>query len=116
MQLAEEIATLDHISRGRVEFGIGRDTFPETHDGYNSPFAESGGRFNEYLEIILKTWTHERVSFEGVITPAKISMYDRNQCKHRIRRYGLGSLQKRPLLSLVDWDIPLLSILPGCLR
>ncbi|ETX07055.1 LLM class flavin-dependent oxidoreductase [Candidatus Entotheonella palauensis] len=65
IRLAEEIATLDHISQGRVEFGIGRGTFPETHDGYNSPFAESRDRFNEYLDIIIKSWTTERFSFEG---------------------------------------------------
>jgi alkanesulfonate monooxygenase SsuD/methylene tetrahydromethanopterin reductase-like flavin-dependent oxidoreductase (luciferase family) len=65
VRLAEEIATLDHISQGRVEFGIGRGTFPETHDGYNSPFAESRARFDEYLEIIIKAWTTERFSFKG---------------------------------------------------
>jgi alkanesulfonate monooxygenase SsuD/methylene tetrahydromethanopterin reductase-like flavin-dependent oxidoreductase (luciferase family) len=65
VRMAEEIATLDHISQGRVEFGVGRGTFPETHDGFNSPFAESRDRFDEYLEIILKAWTTEKFSFEG---------------------------------------------------
>jgi len=65
IRIAEEIATLDHISQGRVEFGIGRGTFPDTHDGYNSPFAESRERFDEYLQIILQAWTMERFSFEG---------------------------------------------------
>jgi alkanesulfonate monooxygenase SsuD/methylene tetrahydromethanopterin reductase-like flavin-dependent oxidoreductase (luciferase family) len=65
IRLAEEIATLDHISQGRVEFGIGRGTFPDTHDGYNSPFAESRERFDEYLEVILKAWTTESFSFAG---------------------------------------------------
>ena len=65
IRLAEDIATLDHISQGRVEFGVGRGTFPNTHDGFNSPFAESRERFDEYLEIILKAWTMERFSFAG---------------------------------------------------
>jgi alkanesulfonate monooxygenase SsuD/methylene tetrahydromethanopterin reductase-like flavin-dependent oxidoreductase (luciferase family) len=65
IHIAEDIATLDHISRGRVEFGVGRGTFPDTHDGFNSPFAESRERFDEYLEIILKAWTTERFSFTG---------------------------------------------------
>ncbi len=65
VRIAEEIATVDHISQGRLEFGIGRGTFPSTHDGYNSPFAESRGRFDEFLEIILKAWTTERFSFAG---------------------------------------------------
>jgi alkanesulfonate monooxygenase SsuD/methylene tetrahydromethanopterin reductase-like flavin-dependent oxidoreductase (luciferase family) len=65
IRVAEDIATLDHISQGRVEFGIGRGTFPDTHDGFNSPFHESRERFDEYLEVILKAWTTERFSFEG---------------------------------------------------
>src|SRR5262245_37365589 len=65
IHIAEDIATLDHISQGRVEFGVGRGTFPDTHDGFNSPFAESRERFDEYLEIIVKAWTQERLSFEG---------------------------------------------------
>lgn len=65
IRIAEDVATLDHISQGRVEFGVGRGTFPDTHDGFNSPFAESRERFDEYLEVILKAWTTERFSFEG---------------------------------------------------
>ena len=65
IRIAEDIATLDHISQGRVEFGIGRGTFPDTHDGFNSPFAESRERFDEYLEVILKAWTTEQFSFTG---------------------------------------------------
>jgi alkanesulfonate monooxygenase SsuD/methylene tetrahydromethanopterin reductase-like flavin-dependent oxidoreductase (luciferase family) len=65
IRIAEDIATLDHISQGRVEFGVGRGTFPDTHDGFNSPFAESRERFDEYLEVILKAWTTERFSFSG---------------------------------------------------
>src|SRR3989442_2754394 len=65
IRFAEDIATLDHISQGRVEFGVGRGTFPDTHDGFNSPFAESRERFDEYLEIILQAWTTERFSFTG---------------------------------------------------
>jgi len=65
IRIAEETATLDHISQGRLELGIGRGTFPDHHDAFNSPFAESRGRFEEYLEIILKAWTTEEFSFEG---------------------------------------------------
>jgi len=65
IHIAEDIATLDHISQGRVEFGVGRGTFPDTHDGFNSPFAESRERFDEYLEIVVKAWTQERFSFTG---------------------------------------------------
>lgn len=65
LRVAEEIATLDLISGGRVEFGIGRGTFPNVHEGFNSPFEESRSRFDESLEIILKAWTNETFSFSG---------------------------------------------------
>ena len=65
IRVAEEVATLDHISNGRVEFGVGRGTFPEHHDAFNSPFPESRTRFDEYLEIIVKAWTEEEVTFKG---------------------------------------------------
>ncbi|MDP7588337.1 MAG: LLM class flavin-dependent oxidoreductase [SAR202 cluster bacterium] len=65
LRVAEEIATLDLVSGGRVEFGIGRGTFPNVHEGFNSPFEESRARFDESLEIILKAWTSETFSFSG---------------------------------------------------
>ena len=56
---------MDHISQGRLDFGIGRGTFPDHHDAFNSPFPESRGRFEEYLEVITKAWTTDEFSFEG---------------------------------------------------
>ena len=65
VQIAEEIATLDHLSDGRLDFGIGRSAFPRIYQGYGMNYAESRGRFDECLEIILKSWTQERFSFKG---------------------------------------------------
>ncbi len=65
VRIAEEIATLDHISQGRIEFGVGRGTFPNVHEGYGVPFVESRGRFEESLEIITRAWTTESFSFTG---------------------------------------------------
>lgn len=65
IRIAEDIATLDHISEGRVEFGIGRGTFPNVHEGFRVPFSESRLRFEEALEVILKAWTSETFSFQG---------------------------------------------------
>lgn len=65
VRIAEEIACLDHISQGRIEFGVGRGTFPNVHEGYGVPFNESRARFEESLEIITKAWTTESFSFTG---------------------------------------------------
>jgi alkanesulfonate monooxygenase SsuD/methylene tetrahydromethanopterin reductase-like flavin-dependent oxidoreductase (luciferase family) len=65
LRLAEEVATLDHISDGRLIFGVGRSGFPRTYEAYGIPYAESRERFAEVLEILQRAWSDERFSFEG---------------------------------------------------
>ena len=65
VRFAEEIATIDHISEGRVELGVGRGTFPNVHEGFNVPYGESRGRFEESLEVLVKAWGQEPFSFDG---------------------------------------------------
>ncbi len=65
LRIAEEVATLDHISEGRVEFGIGRSGVVRSYDAYGIPYGESQGRFREALEIILQAWKGEPFSYEG---------------------------------------------------
>src|SRR5215469_18263582 len=62
IRVAEEIATLDVLSNGRVEFGIGRGAIPTHFTGFGVPQAESRERFVEALEVIIKAWSTERVS------------------------------------------------------
>src|SRR5262245_34416376 len=65
LRLAEEVATLDHLSGGRLIFGVGRSGFPRTYEAYGVPYAESRERFAEVLEILKRAWREERFSFEG---------------------------------------------------
>ena len=65
LRIAEEVATLDHISEGRVEFGIGRSGAVRTYDILGIPYAESQARFREALEIILEAWKGEPFSHRG---------------------------------------------------
>jgi alkanesulfonate monooxygenase SsuD/methylene tetrahydromethanopterin reductase-like flavin-dependent oxidoreductase (luciferase family) len=65
IHMAEEAATVDQISKGRLDFGIGRSGFPRAYEGYNIPYGESRERFQECLDVILKAWTKERFSYEG---------------------------------------------------
>ena len=65
VRIAEEIATLDHLSEGRLDFGVGRSAFPSVYLGYGMSYAESRERFDECLEVIIKSWTSERFSFHG---------------------------------------------------
>ena len=65
LRIAEEVATLDHISQGRFEFGIGRSGVVRTYDVYGIAYVESQARFREALEIIRLAWTGEPFSYDG---------------------------------------------------
>src|ERR1700731_4283375 len=65
LRLAEEAATVDQISQGRLIFGVGRSGFPRTYEAYGVPYAESRERFAETLEIVKLAWTEERFSYRG---------------------------------------------------
>jgi alkanesulfonate monooxygenase SsuD/methylene tetrahydromethanopterin reductase-like flavin-dependent oxidoreductase (luciferase family) len=65
LHLAEDVATVDHLSKGRLDFGVGRSGLPEHYEGFNVPHTESRDRFNETLEILVKAWTEDRFTHEG---------------------------------------------------
>lgn len=65
VKMAEDAATLDVLSDGRLEFGVGRGATPVYFAGYNVPQEESRERFEESLEVILRAWTHDRLSYQG---------------------------------------------------
>jgi alkanesulfonate monooxygenase SsuD/methylene tetrahydromethanopterin reductase-like flavin-dependent oxidoreductase (luciferase family) len=65
LRVAEEAATVDQISQGRLIFGVGRSGFPRTYEAYGVPYGESRERFAETLEILKRAWTEDSFSYEG---------------------------------------------------
>jgi alkanesulfonate monooxygenase SsuD/methylene tetrahydromethanopterin reductase-like flavin-dependent oxidoreductase (luciferase family) len=65
VHLAEETATVDHISKGRLIVGIGRSSFLDAYQGYNVSYQESRPRFFECLDVLRKAWGEEPFSHEG---------------------------------------------------
>src|SRR5262245_1690900 len=65
LRLAEEAATVDHISKGRFDFGVGRSGLTRYYQGYNVPYAGSRSAFLEPLNIITKAWRQEHFSHTG---------------------------------------------------
>lgn len=63
--LAKEIASLDWISRGRFEFGVGTGWNEKEFEGVGVPVKERGRRTDEYLEIMTRLWSEETVDFDG---------------------------------------------------
>src|SRR6187397_3470574 len=64
--LAEQVATLDLISGGRFDFGVGKGYRYNEFAGFRVPMAEAGARFDECLDVIVKAWTaNEPFSHRG---------------------------------------------------
>ena len=65
LRIAEEGATVDQISGGRLIFGVGRSGLPRTYEDYGVSYAESRDRFVEVLDIVEQAWSQPTVSYEG---------------------------------------------------
>jgi alkanesulfonate monooxygenase SsuD/methylene tetrahydromethanopterin reductase-like flavin-dependent oxidoreductase (luciferase family) len=65
LRLAEDSATIDVISNGRLRLGIGLGYRAEEFDGFGVSRGERLGRTLETIEILKRAWTGERFSYEG---------------------------------------------------
>jgi alkanesulfonate monooxygenase SsuD/methylene tetrahydromethanopterin reductase-like flavin-dependent oxidoreductase (luciferase family) len=65
LRVAGEVTTLDHLSQGRFDFGVGRSGGTRGYDALGVPYEESQARFFEALQVILEAWKGEPFSFEG---------------------------------------------------
>lgn len=65
VRVAEQVATVDQISGGRVSLGVGLGWWPLEYEVHGSVFRERGARMEEALEILRLVWTEEHTSFEG---------------------------------------------------
>jgi F420-dependent oxidoreductase-like protein len=66
--LAKMATTIDHLSGGRLEFGLGASGAEVEHTMLGIPFYTAGERIRrlgEALTVCRKLWTEERVSFDG---------------------------------------------------
>ena len=64
--LAEQAATLDLLSGGRLDFGVGKGYRYNEFTGFAIPLEEADARFEEALAVITKAWTSEqRFSHHG---------------------------------------------------
>ena len=65
LRLAEEVALLDVLSGGRVNWGAGRGFERSEFKAFGIPGEESASRFHEAVDIVLKAWTTDRLTYQG---------------------------------------------------
>jgi alkanesulfonate monooxygenase SsuD/methylene tetrahydromethanopterin reductase-like flavin-dependent oxidoreductase (luciferase family) len=58
--VAEQAATIDLLSGGRLDFGVGKGYRHNEFAGFCIPIEEADARFDEALDVIMKAWTTER--------------------------------------------------------
>src|ERR1700728_2930553 len=64
--LAEQAATVDLLSGGRLDFGIGKGYRHNEFASFRIPMEEGQARFDEAIDIITKSWvSNERFDFRG---------------------------------------------------
>jgi len=63
--LAKEVATLDHLSGGRVELGIGVGWLREEFDALGIPWERRGARTEEHMAVMRALWDQDHASFHG---------------------------------------------------
>ena len=64
--VAEQAATIDLLSGGRLDFGVGKGYRHNEFAGFCLPIEEADARFNESLDVIVKAWTSkQRFSHHG---------------------------------------------------
>jgi len=62
---AKELLTLDHVTGGRFELGVGSGWSWEEYEALGVPFERRGRRLDEYLEAMRTVWTEERATYSG---------------------------------------------------
>ncbi|MFP6640183.1 MAG: LLM class flavin-dependent oxidoreductase [Myxococcota bacterium] len=65
LRLAEEIALLDVLTEGRVNWGVGRGFDPVEFQAFGVPADESAERFHEALQIVIEAWRNEKLNWHG---------------------------------------------------
>jgi alkanesulfonate monooxygenase SsuD/methylene tetrahydromethanopterin reductase-like flavin-dependent oxidoreductase (luciferase family) len=65
LRLAEDVASLDNLSNGRVTLGVSPGYVSEEFDAFRVPRGERFRRFEETLDILQAAWTQDSFSFDG---------------------------------------------------
>jgi len=79
LHVAARMATLDILSRGRVDVGLGRTGYPYQLTPYGTDLRDTRGMWQEFAEVLPRIW---------LITGSRAAKCCPNRCSGRIRPCG----------------------------
>jgi len=65
LRIAEDYATVDVLADGRFDFGVGLGFQKWEADNLDAPLETARARFAEHLDIVLKAWSEDYLTYEG---------------------------------------------------
>src|SRR5689334_16025440 len=65
LHVAARMATLDILSRGRVDVGLGRTGYPYQLTPYGTDLRDTRGMWQEFADVLPRIWTEEEISYDG---------------------------------------------------
>jgi F420-dependent oxidoreductase-like protein len=98
--VANQAATIDHISGGRLELGLGAAWFELEHEEYGIPFPPIGDRMDmldETCRIVRSLWTEHRTTFEGRHYRLRDALCEPKPIQERLPLWIGGSGERRTL-------------------
>jgi len=113
--VAKMATTIDHISGGRLNFGIGAAWFEFEHRAYGFPFytpKERAQRLEEALQVIKKLWTEDHPSYQGRFYALEKAPYSPPNVQKPHPPITIGGKGKRWIMPLVAryadaWNVPI---------
>ena len=112
--LAKMATTVDHVSGGRLDFGIGAAWKEHEHRAYGIPFytaRERAKRLGEALEVITRLWTEEKPSFRGQYYTLHQAEFEPKPVQKPHPPIVVGGQGKKWIMPLVgryadEWNVP----------
>jgi probable F420-dependent oxidoreductase len=62
---AKQLGTLDMLSRGRVDVGVGLGWSRDEYRATGAQWSRRGARFDEFLDCVVRAWTEETLEYHG---------------------------------------------------
>ena len=98
--VANQAATIDHISGGRLELGLGAAWYELEHEQYGIPFPGIGERMDmldEACHVVRSLWTNHRTTFEGRHYRLRDALCEPKPVQERLPLWIGGSGERRTL-------------------